>query len=228
MSEKTLRIIFVVGTITAFVVLAGMTVNSLSTVRSVRTAPLTDDVVAGKAVWQSRNCNDCHTILGIGAYFAPELTTVADRRDAAWLSDFLLQPAAAKPGTTMPDQRLTARDARALVAFFQWVSGIDTNEWPPAPRTAVGTSVATSEGALVFERKGCSACHMVAGTGAAGPGPDLTHIGSTPYDDLPNTPEFLARWLEDPQAEKPGTTMPATPLTEAERNALVDYLVSLK
>jgi len=81
---------------------------------------------------------------------------------------------------------------------------------------------------MLFQRKGCSACHMAAGLGASGPGPDLTHIGGTPYDALPNTPEFLSRWLDDPQAVKPGTLMPRTPLSAAERDALVEYLVSLK
>jgi len=228
MSAKILPTVFVAGTVVSFAVLGVMTVNTLSAVRSVRTPPLTNDVVAGKNVWQARNCNDCHTILGIGGYFAPEVTKVADRRDAAWMNGFLLQPAVAKPGTTMPDQRLSQADAAALVAFFQWVARIDTNEWPPAPRAALEAPGAASAGAVLFERKGCSACHSVGGRGAPGPGPDLTRIGATPYDALPNTPEFLARWLIDPQAEKPGTLMPPTPLDSTERDALVEYLVSLK
>lgn len=84
------------------------------------------------------------------------------------------------------------------------------------------------EGQQIFSLKGCIGCHMINGLGANGPGPNLSTIGSQPYDALANDPEFLAKWLEDPQAMKPGTTMPRTQLTEAEINALVTYLTSLK
>ena len=64
--------------------------------------------------------------------------------------------------------------------------------------------------------------------GAAGPGPDLSHIGSTPYDGLPNTADFLARWLADPPAVQPGTLMPKLSLRPAEVDSLVQYFVALK
>lgn len=225
MSEKTLRNIFLFGTVFFLLVLGGMTVDSLSKVSSIRTPTLTDQVVAGKRVWQSKNCNDCHTILGIGGYFAPELTKLMDRHDAAELRDWLKDPQAVKPGTTMPNQHLTHEEVDNLVAFFQWVNRIDTNEWPPQPWTAGGTGLS---GALLFQQKGCSGCHMVNGQGAPGPGPELSHIGSQPYNGLPNTPEFLAKWLENPQAQKSGSAMPRIPMTQAERDALVQYLTGLK
>lgn len=228
MSERVWRNIFIFGTLFFLILLAGMTVDSLIKVTTVRTPELTEQVVAGKRVWQRKNCNDCHTILGIGGYFAPELTKVADRRDAAWLRRWLKNPQAVKPGTTMPDQHLTDAEVDSLIAFFQWVSQIDTNNWPPQPLVAAGGAQEGLSGALLFQQKGCSGCHMINGQGAAGPGPDLSHIGSQPYDDLPNTPEFLAKWLEDPQAQKPGTAMPRIPMSQAERDALVQYLISLK
>jgi cytochrome c2 len=86
----------------------------------------------------------------------------------------------------------------------------------------------TAQGAGIFKQKGCSACHRIGGRGPMGIGPDLSKIGGTPYDGLPNTPEFLAKWLENPQAQKPSTMMPRLPLTPTERDALVRYLTSLK
>jgi nitric oxide reductase subunit C len=228
MQERTLRTVFFVGTIGCFAVLGVMTAHSLGRVRAGRTAPLTEPVVAGKAVWQHRNCNDCHTILGIGGYFAPDLTTVAARRDSAWLSGFLASPAGMKPGTTMPDQRLSVAEVENVAAFFRWVKAIDTNQWPPAPRATLATGGPPHPGADLFARKACSGCHAVHAVGAAGPGPDLSRIGAVPYDALPNDPEFLARWLDDPAREKPGTTMPRIPLTPAERDTLVTYLASLQ
>jgi cytochrome c1 len=38
----------------------------------------------------------------------------------------------------------------------------------------------------------------------------------------------MALWLADPPAQKPGTLMPKTPMTQSERDALVQYLVGLK
>ncbi len=102
MSEKMLRNIFVVGTSLFLVVLGAMTVDSLTQVVSARTAQLTDQVVAGKQVWQSKNCNDCHTILGIGGYYAPELTKTFNRRGAAWLRHSSKTPSKSSPVRLCP------------------------------------------------------------------------------------------------------------------------------
>lgn len=236
MSEKWLRNIFIFGTLFFLVILFGMTVDSLTQVVSARTAQVTDQVVAGKRIWQAKNCNDCHTILGIGGYFAPELTKVYSRRGPAWLQAWLKNPQAVMPGTTMPNQNLTDADVGNLVAFFQWVNQIDTNNWPPAPLVpgAAGTAPAGAaaapagpSGEALFQQKGCTGCHLINGKGGTF-GPDLSHIGSQPYDALPNTPDFLTKWLDDPLAQKPGTTMPRIPMTVAERDALVQYLTGLK
>ena len=47
------------------------------------------DAVAGKRVFQSFNCMGCHTIVGNGAYFGPDLTKLYDRVGPAWLEAFL-------------------------------------------------------------------------------------------------------------------------------------------
>lgn len=230
MSEQALRNIFIAGVLFFFVILAVMTVDSLRQVSDIRTPPLTDQVVEGKRIWQSKNCNDCHTILGIGGYFAPELTKVYDRRGAAWLKSWLLDPLSMDPAATMPNQKLDADQAENLAVFFEWVSQIDTNGWPPQPLDlAAPGSSNQPPGARLFEQKGCSGCHQINGRGAAaGPGPDLSKIGAQPYDELPNTPEFLALWLANPAAQKPDTLMPRIQLSETEIQTLVEYLTSLK
>jgi nitric oxide reductase subunit C len=249
MSEKGLRNVFLFGTLLCLVILGVMAADTLSQVRNLRTPALSEEVIAGKETWQAQNCNDCHTILGIGGYFAPDLTTVTIRRDPTWLNSFLLDSQAAKPGTTMPNQALTAAQANQLVGFFQWVAKVDTNGWPPQPMVSLGGAAPSSaaavtsgeaaaseatpedpivEGQRIYAKKGCSACHMINGLGAGGPGPDLSTIGSQPYDNLPNDAEYLALWLENPLAQKPDTTMPRINLNEAEIDALVAYLTSLK
>jgi nitric oxide reductase large subunit len=41
---------------------------------------LSETVVDGKRVWHKYNCNDCHTILGFGSYYGPDVTKVHWRR----------------------------------------------------------------------------------------------------------------------------------------------------
>ena len=229
-TQKLLRNTLIFGTIAFMAAFIALTVNSLSQITSTRTAELTDQVVAGKRTWQFKNCQDCHTLYGIGGYWAPELTKEASRRDASFLTSWIGDPQVLKPDTTMPNQNLTNQQVLDLVAFLQWVDKTNTNDWPPTPLelSPTGTSTSTGlSGAMLFQQLGCSACHMINGQGASGPGPDLSHIGSQPYDNLPNTPAFLNSWIQDPKAEKPDTIMPTIPMTDAQRQALVDYLTSL-
>jgi hypothetical protein len=60
MSEKTLRSIFLFGTLFFLVILGGMTADSLSRVTSARTPQLRDQGVAGKRIWQGKNCVDAN------------------------------------------------------------------------------------------------------------------------------------------------------------------------
>ena len=125
----------------------------------------------------------------------------------------------------MPAPRLSEVQVANLVVFLQWVNKIDTSNWPPPPRLAATGSAGA---AALFDQKGCSGCHMIAGRGSTGPGPDLLRIGSQPYADLPNSPEGLSAWLHDPLAVKADTVHPKLELTDAEIDALVQYLSSLK
>ncbi|MBF6649709.1 cytochrome c [Methylobacter sp. BlB1] len=95
----------------------------------------------GKKNAQTRNCMNCHTILGNGAYFAPDLTKAW--LDQGWLSKdlredlmvkFLMDPEnnARTFGSNrkMPNLGITEQEAKGLVAFLKWMSSIDTNGFP--------------------------------------------------------------------------------------------------
>lgn len=100
---------------------------------------MSHSVVAGKALWEKNNCVGCHTILGEGAYYAPELGNVFQRRGASDESTFkgyMLGWMAAQPLNTpdrrkMPQFNLSEEEVNALSDFFIWTSKVDTNEWPP-------------------------------------------------------------------------------------------------
>jgi cytochrome c1 len=61
-------------------------------------------------------------------------------------------------------------------------------------------------------------------------GPPLEHIGSRTIIAglLPNTPENLERWLENPQAIVPGNAMPNMELTDDDAKDVAAYLYTLR
>jgi len=87
-------------------------------------------------------------------------------------------------------------------------------------------------GRRVFERTACMNCHAVGGTAATGRfGPDLTHLMSRrtiASGAAENTREKLRLWIQDPDAIKPGSLMPAMKLSDADLDALVRYLETLQ
>nr|WP_141703431.1 cytochrome c oxidase subunit II [Methylobrevis pamukkalensis] len=90
-----------------------------------------------------------------------------------------------------------------------------------------------ARGREVFMASGCSACHTVRGTEAAGRiGPDLTHLGgreSLGAGILPNQPDAIARFVAETDRIKPGARMPAFPmLPEDDLAALAAWLGGLE
>src|SRR3984957_11650949 len=87
-------------------------------------------------------------------------------------------------------------------------------------------------GRRVFETTACVNCHAVGGTNATGRfGPDLTHLMSRrtiAAGAAENTKENLRMWIQNPDAIKPGSLMPAMQLTDADLDALVRYLETLQ
>jgi cytochrome c len=87
-------------------------------------------------------------------------------------------------------------------------------------------------GRRAFLATGCGGCHTLASVdGAAGlAGPILTNVVLRPTlagERIPMSPETMTRWLLNPAAVKPGTTMPNVGLDEQEARDLTAYLYSL-
>ena len=103
-------------------------------------AELTPAVVRGKHIWETRNCIGCHTLLGEGAYFAPELGNVYIRRGGddggidfikAWMK---AMPTNAPGRRQMPQFHLNDQQLDDLAQFLKWTSRINTEKWPPNPQ----------------------------------------------------------------------------------------------
>ncbi|MBT9455253.1 MAG: cytochrome c [Burkholderiaceae bacterium] len=95
-------------------------------------AAITPAVVRGKHIWETRNCIGCHTLLGEGAYFAPELGNVYKRRGPEFIKAWIkAQPTGAPGRRQMPNFNLTDAQLDDMVEFLKWTNGVDTEKWPP-------------------------------------------------------------------------------------------------
>jgi nitric oxide reductase subunit C len=100
---------------------------------------ITAAVIQGKELWENNNCIGCHSLMGEGAYYAPELANVFDRRGAgneeafkAYLNGWInAQPMDIPKRRKMPQFNLTTEETDALAEFLIWASRIDDNNWPP-------------------------------------------------------------------------------------------------
>ncbi len=119
--------------------------------------------------------------------------------------------------------------------FQQWIANQQKAQSEIAGNTqAAGAAqgINAHDGQLVFEQQACINCHTVAGTVANGRyGPDLTHLmsrGTLAAGAMPNTPENLKAWIDDPSTFKPGSLMPAMHLTDRQDAQITAYLLTLK
>lgn len=94
---------------------------------------ITPQVEMGKKLWETNNCVGCHTLMGEGAYFAPELGNVVARYGEDGVKAFIkFRPVDGIPGRrSMPQFNFTDAELDALVAFLKHVNSINTEQWPP-------------------------------------------------------------------------------------------------
>jgi nitric oxide reductase subunit C len=231
MRLQTAKWVFWVGTLSSLAIFGVLTVDTHSQLAALTNADRLDDqVVAGKRAFERHNCNDCHTILGFGAYYAPDLTRVFTRIGEGAIERRILEPHTAFAGSyrLMPRSDVTQAEAEQMVAFFRWVDQIDNHDWPPqdSPRRwkrsterllATGTM---SPGAALVQQEGCLTCHALGDAGER-LGPRLEWVGGR------RSVPWIADYLVDPQAVAPGSQMPAYPhLAPEQRGAIAVFLAS--
>ncbi len=184
MTRRGTRAFFIAGTTIFGIVFLALTIDSHRQFgRLTHAEAITPAVIEGKHVWHRKNCINCHTLLGEGAYYAPDLTKIAQQRGEAYLRQFLKDPARyyseERHGRLMPNLNLSDDQITDLIAFLTWVSHIDNQNWPPRPilvtaaspqGIVLGTTVPEAAsadpvalGEAVFKRSppGCFGCHSL-------------------------------------------------------------------
>ena len=72
---------FLVGTLLCSGVFIALTVDTFRQIPTqTRAEALSPAVMRGKVIWEEQNCMGCHTLFGEGAYYAPDLSQVYNRR----------------------------------------------------------------------------------------------------------------------------------------------------
>jgi len=118
-TKSAARNIFYGGSLFFLLIFFGLSIQSHLYIVNTSTdhAGITEEVALGKKVWEDKACVNCHSILGEGAYYAPEVGNVWVRYGEG--------------RRQMPQFNLSEKELDALAEFFRWVSTIDTNGWPP-------------------------------------------------------------------------------------------------
>lgn len=134
-TKSMARNIFYGGSVFFFLLFVALTFDTMGALpeRDHR-ENITEAVVLGKKVWEDNDCIGCHTLLGEGAYFAPELGNVYTRMGSkeaiiAWIK---MQPLPVPGRRKMPQFNLSDEELNAIAEFLKWTSEVDTaNNWPP-------------------------------------------------------------------------------------------------
>jgi nitric oxide reductase subunit C len=212
MNKRQTRTFFYASSGIFALIFLGLTIDTHRQVpKLTNAAALTPDVIEGKHIWHRKNCINCHTLLGEGAYYAPDLTKITQQRGAPYLAAFLKDPARfyseERDRRLMTNPNLSDREIGQVIAFLDWVSHINTQGWPPRPILVSGAAIPgtatvgepapspasedpVAQGQALFRKTppGCFACHSTA-RGVNLVGPSLADIATTAAERIAE-PEY--------------------------------------
>lgn len=210
------------------------------------------ELIAGEQLIDHYGCAGCHarydrekTLLAGGFHqepavkdgkLAPNLSPEGDRVRTDWLADFLEAPYVMRPylPARMPQFPFQGADKQAIVDYFH------ASASQPAPAGLKETAVITAQvnadrGRQLLSKRQCVTCHMVNGK-------ELPAASTVRWyhdmnaarrlaPDLASVPRKLnsrwaERWMANPHAVMPDTTMPNLALTAEEAQSIRIFLSS--
>jgi mono/diheme cytochrome c family protein len=180
-------------------------------------------VIAGRQLVAEKNCRGCHIIEGLGGdirghlrgielqgQLPPNLNTQGHKTQPEWLHRFLMDPSRVRLrpwlNAVMPTFQFTEEEANTIGAYF---SALDKVPYPYITTQVQSTPELLRAGADLFsmDKLQCGKCHPTGST--LPPGRDPSELA--PDLGLAKErlrPDWVIRWLEDPQRIFPNTRMP--------------------
>jgi mono/diheme cytochrome c family protein len=199
----------------------------------------------GEMLVRDLGCAGCHRIASVtqGAAEVPKLQGVGDKLRPDWVAGYLRTPIPVRPWlrSRMPAFQLSASEGQVLVEYLQ---SLRDHRLVPLPKRLMFSGspspvLAEAGRRLVsLDYLACVSCHVSGARSPEGPreewAPDLVLAGRRLQ------PDWIVRWLQEPQRFQPGTRMPSFFADDrsgpedvlggdegAQILALRDYLVSL-
>ena len=165
----------------------------------------------GRKMFNEYGCRGCHKVKGEKRFkVGTPLKRIGKKVKVDWLYRWLRDPKAYLPHTKMPNFRLSEQEAADIALFL--IPRIKSKD------IAQDIGGSYEQGKQIFGESRCVTCHSVEGRGG-NIGPDLAKIASKA------NPDWLFRWIKDPQALFPGTRMAVFGFVDEDVRHLVAFLM---
>ena len=174
---------------------------------------LTAQEMAGIHYFRQENCESCHNVTGDEPKNGPNLINTAKRHDSDWLMKHFMDPAGATKGSAMKPVDLNDAALKDLTALMLKLTPDNGDVVSSAPEFAV-------EGAMVFQKNSCAACHSLNGVGGK-IGPALNGLAQRRNE------AWVIQHFQEPQKMSKGTSMPPYKFNAADMQNIVSYLFTL-
>lgn len=167
----------------------------------------------------------------------PPLTNIVHKVGPQWLFSWLKDPRQHDPRAKMPNLELSAGEIEAVMAFLASIADQKSAESWPAYLLKTGNEMTDEEyaaldellaaGRQVWSRARCTLCHAVTSPRGELVGGDVDLRVATDLSRVAGKVkrDWLYRWLEEPKNYFSATAMPRYRFNEAQRRALVEYIL---
>ena len=137
-------------------------------------------IEAGEETVKTVGCLTCHAVGDLGSDFAPALDSVGTKVTPTYLRQWIQDPKAYDPDTSMPSLRLSDSETDNVVAYLMSLQ----KAMPNASADSIG-EIDPTEGEALVRTYGCFGCHEIPGfENESKVGADLGEFGAKMTDEL--------------------------------------------
>ncbi len=174
---------------------------------------LSPQELAGLSFFKSEGCIGCHPGAGQKGIGPDLIQMPKEHRNATWMVPHFKNPSQVVPGSAMPPISLPTADLNALTLFVLTLT-------PQNEAALLATPAFVTQGAAVYQKNHCDACHQIHGVGAK-VGPALDGVG------LRHDRAWLEKHFADPPGVVKDSIMPPYKFAPMDLDAICKYLLQL-